>query len=59
MEGMEKIAEKADQDNGYDASGWASVDFGDPDEDRGYGSDCGGDGPGGFSFGGGMGGSDL
>jgi hypothetical protein len=45
--------------NGYDVSGWASVEFGHPDEDRGYGSHCRGAGSGGVSFGGGLGGSHL
>jgi hypothetical protein len=51
--------EEADQDNGYDTSGWASVSIGDSDEDRGYDSHSGGDGQGGILFGGGMGGSHV
>jgi hypothetical protein len=50
---------EASEDNGYDVSGWASVEFGDTDADGGYGADCGGPGSGGVSFVGGMGRGDL
>ena len=36
--------EEGGRDNGYDVTGWASVDLSHSDEDRGYGADCGGDG---------------
>jgi hypothetical protein len=41
---------EADPDNGYDVAGWASIVFGDEDEDGGHAADCVGAGSGGVSF---------
>jgi len=36
--------EEASKDNGYNPSGWASIEFSHPNEDRGYDSHCRGTG---------------